>query len=101
MGATPDKWDVEDNQFWENTGKKIANRNLWVSIPTLLLGFSVWIYWGVIVGLIQGLHDVDTSLFAFSFGNDGVPLAGSAYKALLYTLPAVAGLAGATARIPN
>jgi len=101
MGATPDKWDVEDNQFWESTGKKIATRNLWVSIPNLLLGFSVWIYWGVIVGLIQGLHDVDTSLFAFSFGNDGVPLAGSAYKALLYTLPAVAGLAGATARIPN
>ncbi len=101
MSANLEKWDVEDKQFWDSTGKKIANRNLWISIPNLLLGFAVWIYWGVIVGLIQGLHDADPSLFNFSFGNDGVPLAGAAYKALLYALPAVAGLAGATARIPN
>ena len=98
---TIDRWDVEDNSFWESTGKQIANRNLWISIPNLLLGFAVWIYWGVIVGLIQGLHDVDPSVFNFSFGNNGVPLTGNAYQALLYTLPAVAGLAGATARIPN
>ena len=101
MSAKLDRWEVEDESFWEKTGKKIANRNLWISIPNLLLGFSVWIYWGVIVGLIQGLHDVDASLFAFSFGNDGIPLTGSSYKALLYTLPAVAGLVGATTRIPN
>lgn len=101
MATTLDKWDVEDNDFWESTGKKIANRNLWISIPNLLLGFSVWIYWGVIVGLIQGLHDTNPALFSFSFGNDGVPLTGDAYKALLYTLPAVAGLVGATTRIPN
>ncbi len=96
-----DRWDVEDQEFWKSIGKKTAARNLWISIPNLLLGFAVWIYWGVIVGLIQGLHDTDPSLFNFSFGNDGVPLGGAAYKALLYTLPAVAGLAGATARIPN
>ena len=101
MSVKVDRWDVEDDQFWESTGKKIANRNLWISIPNLLLGFAVWIYWGVIVGLIQGIHDTAPHLFNFSFGNDGVPLEGSAYKALLYTLPAVAGLAGATARIPN
>lgn len=101
MGTNLDRWDVEDNQFWDETGKKIANRNLWISIPNLLLGFSVWIYWGVIVGLMQGLHDTNQLLFNFSFGNDGVPLVGDAYKALLYTLPAVAGLAGATVRIPN
>lgn len=101
MAIKLDKWEVEDNQFWESTGKKIANRNLWISIPNLLLGFAVWIYWGVIVGLIQGLHDVNPALFNFSFGNDGIPLTGDAYKALLYTLPAVAGLTGATVRIPN
>ncbi len=56
-----DKWDVEDQQFWEETGKKTAMRNLWMSIPNLLLGFAVWIYWGVIVGLIQGLHDTNPS----------------------------------------
>ena len=35
-------WDVEDTTFWESTGKKIANRNLWISIPSLLMGFAVW-----------------------------------------------------------
>ena len=30
------KWDVEDEEFWESEGKKIATRNLWISIPSLL-----------------------------------------------------------------
>ena len=37
MSVNIKKWDVEDNEFWESTGKKIANRNLWASIPALLL----------------------------------------------------------------
>ncbi|MGI9457241.1 MAG: hypothetical protein ACR2NU_11815 [Aeoliella sp.] len=101
MARTPERWDVEDNAFWESEGKQVANRNLWISIPNLLLGFSVWIYWGVIIGLIQSIHDQNASLFNFTFGNDGQPLTGNDYKALLYTLPAVAGLMGATTRIPN
>ena len=36
------KWDVEDEAFWAAEGKRIANRNLWISIPNLLCGFSVW-----------------------------------------------------------
>ncbi len=44
-----EKWDVENNEFWESTGKKIANRNLWISIPCLLLAFSVWLMWGMII----------------------------------------------------
>jgi len=95
------KWDPEDEQFWESTGKKIAHRNLWVSIPNLLCGFAVWLYWGMIIVRMQALHDVDPAFFSFTGWNDGVPLLGDAYKALLYTLPAVAGLAGATLRIPN
>jgi MFS transporter, NNP family, nitrate/nitrite transporter len=94
-------WDPEDESFWEPTGKKIANRNLWISIPNLLLGFSIWLFWGMIIVRMQGLHDAHPNLFNFTFGNDGVPLMGDAYRALLYTLPAVAGLAGATTRIPN
>lgn len=42
------EWRVEDPQFWETTGKGIANRNLWISIPSLLCGFAVWIYWSII-----------------------------------------------------
>ncbi len=76
------KWDVEDAQFWESTGKKVANRNLWISIPSLLCGFAVWLYWGIIT--IQML-------------NLGFPIP----KADLFTLGAVAGLTGATLRIPS
>lgn len=76
------KWDVEDEAFWEGTGKKIANRNLWISIPSLLCGFAVWLYWGVIT--VQML-------------NLGFPFE----KPELFTLMAIAGLTGATLRIPS
>lgn len=102
MARTPDRWDVEDQAFWESEGKKTARRNLWISIPNLLLGFSVWIYWGMVAKYIQKLHfATDGRLFNFTFMNDGEPYDDNGYKALLFTLPAVAGLAGATLRIPN
>jgi len=76
------KWDVEDDQFWESEGKRVANRNLWISIPSLLCGFAVWLYWGIIT--VQML-------------NLGFPFA----KSELFTLMAIAGLTGATLRIPS
>jgi NNP family nitrate/nitrite transporter-like MFS transporter len=76
------EWDVENEQFWESKGKKIASRNLWISIPSLLCGFAVWLYWGVIT--VQML-------------NLGFPFA----KSELFTLMAIAGLTGATLRIPS
>jgi len=96
-----EKWDVEDEQFWEETGKKIAFRNLWISIPNLLCGFSVWLYWGMLAKFIQKIHFANPELFNFTFMNDGAPYEDKAYRALMFTLPAVAGLAGATLRIPN
>jgi MFS transporter, NNP family, nitrate/nitrite transporter len=96
-----DRWDVEDQGFWEEKGKRIANRNLWISIPNLLLAFAVWLYWGMVAKFIQKVHFADTSLFDFTFMNGGEAYSGDAYRALLFTLPAVAGLAGATLRIPN
>jgi len=94
-------WDVEDESFWRESGKRIATRNLWISIPNLLLAFAVWLYWGMVAKFIQKLHFMDTSLFDFTFMNSGESYSGDAYRALLFTLPAVAGLAGATLRIPN
>jgi len=76
------EWRVEDTPFWETTGKSIANRNLWISIPSLLCGFAVWLYWGIIT--VQML-------------NLGFPFS----KAELFTLAAIAGLTGATLRIPS
>ena len=76
------KWDVEDSEFWESEGKKIANKNLWISIPSLLSGFAVWLYWGIIT--VQML-------------NLGFPFE----RSELFTLMAIAGLTGATLRIPS
>ncbi|XXK44330.1 MFS transporter [Porticoccaceae bacterium nBUS_17] len=75
-------WNVEDEKFWETTGNKIAKRNLWLSIPSLLCGFAIWLYWGVIT--VQML-------------NLGFPFE----KSELFTLMAIAGLTGATLRIPS
>jgi NNP family nitrate/nitrite transporter-like MFS transporter len=98
----PDYWDPEDGAFWGREGKRIANRNLWISIPNLLLAFAVWIYWGMVAKYIQQLHFASGGdLFNFTFMNGGEPYAEAGYRALLFTLPAVAGLAGATLRIPN
>lgn len=76
------RWDVEDSVFWTSTGKRVANRNLWISIPSLLCGFAVWLYWSIIT--VQML-------------NLGFPFA----KSELFTLSAIAGLTGATLRIPS
>ncbi len=97
-----DYWDPEDETFWARHGKRVASRNLWFSIPNLLLGFAVWIYWGMVAKYIQELHvAADGELFNFTFMNDGQPYTAAGYRALLFTLPAVAGLAGATLRIPH
>ncbi len=93
------KWDVENEEFWESEGKQVAKRNLWISIPNLLCGFSVWLYWGMLAKFIQKAHFANPELF--NFLKDGEPLGGDAYRGLLFTLPAVAGLMGATLRIPN
>ncbi len=77
-----DRWDPEDAAAWEAGGRRIALRNLWISIPCLLCGFAVWLYWSVITVRMQDL---------------GFPFE----KQQLYTLSAIAGLAGATLRIPN
>ncbi|MFT7618777.1 MAG: NNP family nitrate/nitrite transporter-like MFS transporter [Planctomycetota bacterium] len=95
------RWDVEDESFWQSTGKKVANQNLWISIPNLLCGFAVWLYWGMVAKFIQKAHFANLEVFNFTFNNDGQPFDGDGYRSLMFTLPAVAGLAGATLRIPN
>jgi NNP family nitrate/nitrite transporter-like MFS transporter len=74
-------WDVEDAAFWESQGERIAYRNLWISVPALLCGFAVWGMWGIIT--VQML-------------NLGFPFT----QAELFTLTAIAGISGATMRIP-
>lgn len=80
--ASISEWKVEDQGFWESTGKKVANRNLWISIPNLLCGFAVWLMWSIIT--VQMI-------------NAGFPFK----PAELFTISAIAGLTGATLRIPS
>jgi len=75
-------WNPEDEKKWAEGGKSTAYRNLWISIPCLLCGFAVWLYWGIIT--VQML-------------NLGFPFE----KSELFTLMAIAGLSGATLRIPS
>lgn len=75
-------WDPDNDAQWEAAGKRIATRNLWISIPSLLCGFAVWLYWGIIT--VQML-------------NLGFPFE----QSQLFTLAAIAGLSGATLRIPS
>ena len=80
-GADIADWRPEEAKFWEKTGRHVANRNLWISIPNLLCGFAVWAMWGIIT--VQML-------------NLGFPFK----PADMFTLTAIAGLMGATMRIP-
>ena len=82
MGQDLRNWTPDDEGFWSSTGKSIANRNLWISIPSLLCGFAVWLYWGIIT--VQMIN------LGFAFENSQ-----------LFTLAAIAGLTGATLRIPS
>lgn len=73
-------WNPEDTNFWETEGKKVANRNLWISVPALLLSFSIWMLWSVVA--------VNLNSAGFTFSPEQ-----------LFSLAALPGLSGATLRI--
>ncbi|WP_019519785.1 NarK family nitrate/nitrite MFS transporter [Faucicola boevrei] len=73
-------WRPEDETFWAEHGKKVANRNLWISIPALLLAFAVWVIWSMLV--------VRMPEVGFKFD-----------KGQLSTLLALPALSGATLRL--
>jgi NNP family nitrate/nitrite transporter-like MFS transporter len=73
-------WEPETPSFWQSTGKATAARNLWISIPALLLAFAVWMVWSVVV--------VNLPNIGFTYSNNQ-----------LFWLTALPGLSGATLRI--
>lgn len=73
-------WNPNDQRFWENEGKKIANRNLLISIPNLLIAFSVWQIWSIL-----SLRLIDAG---FPYTTEQV-----------FTLTAIPALTGAIVRI--
>ncbi|MFW5833197.1 MAG: nitrate/nitrite transporter, partial [Pseudomonadota bacterium] len=72
-------WRPEEPAFWEQEGRRIAKRNLWISIPCLLLAFAVWMVWSVVVARLPAV--------GFDFTTDQ-----------LFWLAAAPGLSGATLR---
>jgi NNP family nitrate/nitrite transporter-like MFS transporter len=80
-GRWIDDWDPEDETFWETRGKKIAKKNLILSIFAENLGFSVWVLWTIVV---------------INLANAGFTLSLSE-QFLLIALP---NLIGSTLRIP-
>ncbi|AYD65024.1 NarK family nitrate/nitrite MFS transporter [Achromobacter sp. B7] len=74
------RWEPENPGFWKQTGARVANRNLWISIPALMLAFSIWMLWSVVV------VNLDRAGFMLS-------------KNQLFWLTALPALSGATLRI--
>src|SRR5690606_4901579 len=74
------RWDPENAVFWKDTGSRVAHRNLWISIPALMLAFSIWMLWSVVV------VNLDRAGFQLS-------------KNQLFWLTALPALSGATLRI--
>jgi MFS transporter, NNP family, nitrate/nitrite transporter len=73
------KWNPENEHFWKTEGKKHARRNLWISVPSLMLAFVIWQIWSVVA---VRLNDI-----GFQFTDEQ-----------LFTLAAIPGLVGATLR---
>ncbi|MGO4303522.1 NarK family nitrate/nitrite MFS transporter [Cupriavidus sp. RAF12] len=74
------RWEPEDKAFWQSKGERIAYRNLWISIPALMLAFVVWMLWSVVA------VNLDRAGFQFT-------------KNQLFWLTALPALSGATLRI--
>lgn len=74
------RWEPENPAFWQQEGRAVARRNLWISIPALTLAFAVWMVWSVVV--------VNLPNVGFRFSTDQ-----------LFWLAALPALSGATLRI--
>jgi NNP family nitrate/nitrite transporter-like MFS transporter len=80
MPRVLEDWRPEEPDFWAEKGRRVAHRNLWLSIPALLLAFSVWMVWSMVVAKLPAIG------FEFTTGQ-------------LFWLAALPGLSGATLRI--
>ncbi|WP_054286000.1 NarK family nitrate/nitrite MFS transporter [Gulbenkiania mobilis] len=49
MSYVLNRWEPENAAFWQQEGRPVARRNLWISIPALLLAFAMWQVWSVAV----------------------------------------------------
>ncbi|MFJ7078202.1 nitrate/nitrite transporter [Streptomyces sp. NPDC098781] len=79
-GRWIEHWDPEDETFWNETGERVAQRNLFFSVLSEHIGFSIWTLWSVMVlfmGPEYGLTPADK-----------------------FTIVSMATLVGAVVRVP-
>jgi NNP family nitrate/nitrite transporter-like MFS transporter len=81
MSRWIEHWEPEKPEFWESTGKKIARKNLALSIFAENLGFSVWVLMSIVVVSLGSVG------FNFSVGQQ-------------FWLLIVPNLVGAVLRVP-
>ncbi|WP_369259727.1 nitrate/nitrite transporter [Geodermatophilus amargosae] len=92
-GRWIDDWRPEDPGFWESTGKRVARRNLFFSVFSEHVGFSVWSLWSVVVLFLpEPVFGIDP---AGKFLLTTLPTALGAFVRLPYTF-AVATFGGRT-----
>lgn len=48
-GRWIEHWDPEDPTFWHDGGRRVASRNLWISVLAEFVGFAVWALWSIVV----------------------------------------------------
>ncbi|WP_305805129.1 NarK family nitrate/nitrite MFS transporter [Stenotrophomonas sp. YIM B06876] len=73
-------WRPEDPAYWQQTGQSVARRNLLISVPALLLAFSVWMLFSAVA--------INLPQIGFNFSTDQ-----------LFWLIALPSLSGATLRV--
>ena len=74
-------WRPEESAFWQERGHRIASRNLWISVPCLLLAFCVWMLFSAVA--------VNLPKVGFQFTTDQ-----------LFMLTALPSVSGALLRVP-
>ena len=80
-GAVITEWRPEDPAFWEQRGQRVASRNLWISVPCLLLAFCVWMLFSAVA--------VNLPKVGFNFTTEQ-----------LFMLTALPSVSGALLRVP-
>lgn len=80
-GAVIQNWQPENAEFWQQSGKRIASRNLWISVFCLLLAFCVWMLFSTVA--------VNLNKVGFNFTTDQ-----------LFLLTALPSVSGALLRVP-
>ncbi|HEX9505380.1 MAG TPA: MFS transporter, partial [Acidimicrobiia bacterium] len=80
-GRWIDRWEPDDEAFWENIGEKIAKKNLVWSMFAEHIGFCIWVLWTIVV---------------LNLANIGITLSVSE----LFLLTLIPNLVGSVLRIP-